>query len=89
MNCNSDNPAIDLNNNYLELASSDAFFTDHNQPANASRTEDSASNAEHEFNPSPFQQHNRNVQTRDSIEMLVDTYLFIEKTRSLLLSFCW
>lgn len=92
MNCNSDNSnqAIDLNNNHIELHDVANSFTDHDQQASSPRTEanDRQSSIEHEFDPSPFQ-HNRNVQTRDDIEFIVDTYLFIEKTRSLLLSFCW
>lgn len=94
MNCNSDfsnqNQAIDLNNNYIELDSNDAAnsFDDHSANSSPTETSDSRTSIESEFHPSPFQ-HNRNVQTRDDIEFIVDTYLFIEKTRSLLLSFCW
>ena len=82
MSCNSDfnDQMMDLNNNYIELNNNDLNAFDNNQY-------DNQTSIENEFNPNSF---HRNVQARDDIvEYIVDTYVFLEKTRSLLLSFCW
>lgn len=96
MDCNSDlnNQIVDLNNNYIgsnELTNHlmDTFEdrTPTSSPVEFSDTNPSSETSiGNEFiNPNHF--HNDRVQTRDDIEFIVDMYLFIEKTKSILLSF--
>lgn len=92
MSCNSDlnnNLIMDLNNNYIDLnAINDLTDTFDTSVSNDLIENDNQTTIENEFSANSFQ--NRNIQhTRDDIEFIVDTYLFIEKTKSLLLCFCF
>lgn len=96
MNCNGDfnSQMMDLNNNYIELNNDLMDSLDNNQYSDNLITttqinsNDNQTSIQNEFSATPF---DRNVQTRDDemIEFIVETYLFIEKSRSVLLSFCW
>jgi hypothetical protein len=78
------NQIMDLNNNVLDYSFDNQYLT--TEPI-ANEFNDSQETIENEFNQFHFD-HNQDVQSRDDIEFIVDTYLFIEKTKRFLLSFC-